>query len=210
MTWIRTVPAVSALCALLFASSALQPPALRTPAGPAQSPAGGVVTLFANDDLLSSFDFERGSAGGHVLDGEVTLDDAHIAFDVFERNSISFGFRRDAFVSVIDLGAQFVSPFERAQDAGVKIPASLFHTLFLDGRRFSYVGPGGKVERLRAASRIFDPLPPEGMYHVPAVLGHTYLVRFRGFDTRGDGSLAKFQVVDYRPGSRMTIRWARL
>ena len=202
MKVIGFLPLASAACALLFVSRSADPPT------PPQNATGGLVTLYANDDLMSSFNFASGSAGGRVDAGEVLLDRAQIAFDVFQRDSISFGFGRGQYVNVIDLGAEFISPHDRAQDA-VKIPASLFHTLFLDGRRFSYVGPGGKVHRLREAGRIFDALPPEGMYHLPIELGHTYLVRYQDVDSRGEGELAKFQVVDYLPESRLTIRWAK-
>ena len=42
-----------------------------------------LVTLYAHDDLQSSFDFRAGLPGAHVVDGEVRLERAQLAFNVF-------------------------------------------------------------------------------------------------------------------------------
>ena len=173
-------------------------------------PTSGVVTLYAEDDLLSSFSFSGGCAGGRIVDGELVLDDAQMAFDVFAENMITFGFVRDARTRILDLGDVSVPPRERAVDRAPKLPTSLFQTLFLSGAHFSYLDPTGREHRFKDASEIMNALPTEGIYHLEPIVGHTYLVRT---NRKGEGTpdeLAKFQVIDFRPGRSLTIRWANI
>ena len=152
-----------------------------------------VVTLYANDDLLSSYHFGRGTAGGRVEDGEIVLNDAQLAFHVFADDMISFGFLRDERVNVIDLGALYVPGDERAVDRAPKFALSLFHTLFKDGPQLSYLGAGGNRLRHKEANRILGPLPPEGLYHIEPRVGHTYLLRAmrKGIGTRTSSSSSR-------------------
>lgn len=178
------------------------------PVEPDLGPVPGIVTLWARDDLLSSFDFRSGGPGARVEAGEIVLDDAHMTFDVFAADMLSFGYQRDELVDILDLGEVYVNGRERVRDRAPKFAISLFHTLFLDGARFSYREAGGRVVRLDHANRIFATLPPEGLYHVRPQVGHTYLVRIRPRGPSAVDELAKFQVVDLEPGRSLTIRWA--
>jgi hypothetical protein len=172
---------------------------------------GGIVTLYAHDDLLSTFSIHTGGAGAQIVEGEVRLDDAQLAFDLFAEDMFSFGFISDELVNVVDLGPQVVEPHRRGQDIAPKFPVSLFHTLYLDGAKFSYAGPGGTLLRHSPAERILDPMPRHGMYHVQPVVGNTYLLRSNrsGGSSRAD-ELVKFVVVDFQPGHSVTLRWAPL
>lgn len=166
-----------------------------------------VATLLANDDLLSSFDFRSGGAGGRVVGGEVRLDDAQLAFDVFASGYLSFGFSRNERVDVLDLGPVLVPPQERSRDRAAEFPVSIFHTLFRDDNGFAYVAPGGDVDPYERADRILTTTPTTGIRHVEPVLGHVYLLRVRRNDTSVD-ELFKFQVVGLLPQHSVTIRWA--
>ncbi len=173
-------------------------------------PCSGIVTLYAEDDLQSSFSFRGGCAGGRVVDGELVLDDAQIAFDVLAENMITFGFVRDARTMILDLGDVSVPARERAVDRAPKLPTSLFQTLFLNGVHFSYRDPTGRPHRFKEANDIMNALPPEGLYHLEPIVGHTYLVRTNRKGTDTPNEFAKFRVIDFRPGRSLTIRWANI
>lgn len=177
-----------------------------------QTSGGGgtsIVTLYANDDLLSSFDFRSGSAGGRVFDGEVRLDAAQIAFGLFAAGQISFGFTRDERVDVLDLGPVVVPPRTRARDRAEEFPLSIFHTLFLADNGFAFVGPGGDVDPYDRADRILTLVPTQELRHIEPHVGHTYLLRVRRNGTSMD-ELFKFQVIGLLPEHSLTIRWARV
>ncbi|NOT32459.1 MAG: hypothetical protein HOP15_18595 [Planctomycetes bacterium] len=193
---------------LVCASLALFPLALVAVDDRPPHERAGLVTLFAHDDIQSSFDFRQGRAGGHILDGEVRLESAQLAFDVFAREQVSFGFVRDERVELLDLGELRVAPSVRARDRAEEFPIALFHTLAFEGARFSYLGPGGDVLALDLAGRLLGPLPLEGIRHVEPRVGHTYLMRVRRKGSRLADELFKFQVVALVHGHSLTIRWA--
>lgn len=175
-----------------------------------ERPVPGLVTLYANDDLQSSFDFRSGRPGGQVQRGEIRLERAQIAFDVLAADQISFGFVRDERVEVLDLGALFVPPQTRSRDPAIEFPVSILHSLFFDGVRFGYLGPGGDRHPLEEADRILGALPPESLRHLTPLVRHTYLVRVH---TEGLGlreEFYAFQVVDLVPEQRLTLRWVAL
>ena len=55
---------------------------------PQKAPSSGssLVTLYAHDDLLSSFSFETGEFGARIVDGELILDDTQIALVAYCRD----------------------------------------------------------------------------------------------------------------------------
>ncbi len=198
----------SALVALLcVAVAGFQPDGSQDSQRQAPDP---VVTLYARDDLRSSFDFRNGREGGRIVDGEILLDDAQIVFDVFQEGMLSFGFTRDERVRIIDLGPAYVPGLERATDHAPKFSVSIFHTLFLSGSQFSYLGATGRILRSKEAGPILDPLPGEGLYHVAPEVGHTYLLRAKHTGVSRSELLVKFQIIDVRPRRSLTMRWARL
>lgn len=179
--------------------------------GPAQeATTEGLVTLYAGDDLQSSFDFRRGLPGGQVFDGEVELSNAQIAYDVFAPDRISFGFVRDERIEVLDLGDIVVPPQVRARDRALAFPISLFHTLSKRGSSFVYLGPGGDVHAFDPADRILGGTPGLGLRHVEPHVGHTYLVRARLEGVGLPDELYKFEIVDHLPGHSVTLRWGRV
>jgi len=175
-----------------------------------ESGESGLFTFYAADDLASSFDFRRGRAGGTVVDGEVSLANAQMAFDVLAPDRISFGFGRNERVDILDLGPIRIAPHRRGQDPGLELSSSLFQTLFLDRDRFSYRGAGGTLERYPEARRILGTLPAEGVYHLEPVVGNTYVVRVQRRGVGQDDEFFKFLVVDVESRRTLTIRWARI
>jgi hypothetical protein len=194
---------------LLSLPLALVPLALHAPSdGDASS--AGLVTLYAHDDLASSFDFRAGRHGGRVEQGEVRLDGAQIVFDVLAPHRISFGFVEDERVDVLDLGPFRVPSQPRARDRAVEFPLALIHTLSFDGVRFGYAGPGGDRHPLDEADAILGALPPERVRHVDPVVGHTYVVRVHRDGLGSGDELFGFQVVDLVPEHSLTLRWKAL
>lgn len=172
--------------------------------------APGLVTLYAHDDLQSSFDFRSGHAGGQLANGEIRLEQAQIAFDVFAPGQISFGFVRDDHVDVLDLGEVRIPPQFRARDRTLEFPLALFHVLFFDGVRFGYFGPGGDRHPLPETDRFLASVPSASLRHVEPVLDHTYLVRAQREGVGSRDELFAFQVVGLVPDQSLTIRWDRL
>ena len=168
-----------------------------------------IVTLYAHDDLLSSFDFRSGGPGGRVVDGEVRLDGAQIAFDLFARGQLSFGLSRDERVDVLDLGPVVVPPELRARDRAVELPMSIFHTLRRDDNGFVFVGPRSDVDPYERADRILTAPLSQGLRHVEPIVGHTYLVRVRRNGTSTD-ELFKFLVIGIVPEHSLTLRWGKM
>ena len=168
-----------------------------------------IATLYANDDLQSSFDFRGGGPGGRVVDGEVRLDSAQIAFGLFVAGKISFGFSRDERVEVVDLGDVTVPPEVRARDRTEEFPISIVHTLFRDDNGFATVGPGGDADPYERADRILTMPLTQGLRHIDPIVRHVYLVRVRRNGTSTD-ELFKFQIIGLLPEHSLTMRWARV
>lgn len=169
-----------------------------------------IVTLWANDDLRSSFDFRNGREGGRIVDGEIRLEAAQLVFDVFQEDHFTFGFTRDERVDLIDLGAAYVPPFDKATDRAPEFAVSIFHSLHLDGSQLSYVEPNGRVVRLKDAGRIQGLLPSQGLHQLEPKVGHTYVLRAELEGVGKSEMLFKLHVVDHRPGRSVTFRWGRL
>jgi hypothetical protein len=196
----------SARLSLLALSAALVPfffPAQDA----APAPSEGVVTLYAADDLLSSFDFRSGAAGGRIQEGELRLESAQILFERLAAGRISFGFTRDERVEILDLGFDTIAPEERSRDRAVELPLAVFHTLRLGDNGFAIVGPGGDLDPYERADRILGPPPAVGVHHVEPQVGHTYVVRVRTNKSSRD-EFFKFEVIGFLPGHSVTLRWA--
>ncbi|MSR62514.1 MAG: hypothetical protein EXS08_08720 [Planctomycetes bacterium] len=183
------------------------PLALLPESEPQAPPREGLVTLYAHDDLASSFDFRSGTAGGRVVDGEVRLAGAQLVYGAFLRDQLSFGFVRNERVEVFDLGDARVAPQVRARDQAAEFPVSVLHTLAFDGARFTYLGPGGDVHAFEPADRILGSLPPEELRHLQPQLGHTYLLRLHHEGVGLGDEFFAFEVVDLEPARRLTMRW---
>jgi hypothetical protein len=168
---------------------------------------GGIATLYAQDDLQSSFDFRSGAAGARVFDGEVRLESAQILFDVLEAGRISYGFAYDERVAILDLGDVPVAPEVRSRDRALEYPISIFHTLSLGDEGFAIVRPGGDVDPYDRADKILGSMPLPAVRHIEACLGHTYLVRVRR-DRSSEDQFFKFQIIGLIPGHSLTLRWA--
>lgn len=175
-----------------------------------ERPWGGITTLYAQDDVASSFSFFSGGPGARVFDGELQLRDAQLVYHGFGDAQLAYGFVHDELVAVLDLGDLDVQPIPSATDDALSLPVSLYQTLFLDGPNFAYVNAAGKAVRLKEADPILDPLPASGLTLFEPQLGHTYLIRATSRRNRSYDVIAKFQIIDVRPGESLTLRWERL
>lgn len=191
--------ALPSIVVSLLVTSAVQEPE-------AGASGGGIVTLYAQDDLQSSFDFRSGAAGGQVREGEVRLESAQIIFDVLEAGRISYGFGYDERVDILDLGDVTVPPQERSRDRALEFPISIFHTLSLRDEGFAIVRPGGDLDPYEKADRFLGTLPLPALRHIEPCLGHVYLVRVRP-DRGTDEQFFKFQIIGLIPGHSLTLRW---
>src|SRR5262245_35382852 len=193
-----TLPSVVASLAVASAVQESAPPAS----------SGGIATLYAQDDLQSSFDFRAGGPGGRVEDGEIHLEGAQILFDVLEAGRISFGFSHDERVDIQDLGDVTIRPQERSRDRAIEFPISIVHTLTLSDEGFAIVRPDGDLDPYDPADRIFGTMPLAGVRHVEPCLGHVYLVRVRRDKAGSHDEFFKFQIIGLIPGHSLTMRWS--
>jgi hypothetical protein len=173
------------------------------------APSSGIATLYARDDLLSSFDFRSGGPGAKVWDGEVDLGSAQIVYDVLARGCLSIGFSLDERVDVLDLGEVRIPPRERSRDRQVEFPISLFHTLEVRDEGFVFQAAGGDRDPYAAADRILSATPTTGLRHFEPQLGHTYLLRIRR-NNRSENEVYKFEPIGILPGHSLTLRWGRV
>ncbi len=178
----------------------------------AVAPNGGLITLYEHDDVASSLDFRTRNHGGRIVDGQIELVDAQLVYGSFATGLLSFGFAADEAVNVVDLGPSEVEFVSSAQDAALKFPISALHTMGASGRRLTFQPANGSQVRLgagNAGNAVFD-VPKRGLQHIEAQIDHCYVIRYQR--TRGDrrDMLAKFQVVEHRPGESITLRWANI
>lgn len=173
------------------------------------TPTGGLITLYEQDDVASSLDFRSGGHGGRIVNGQIELVDAQLVYGSFATGLLSVGFAVDEAVNVVDVGEAEVEFVASASDAALKFPISAFHTLSVSGRRLTFQPANGSQVRLGSGNAVFD-VPKRGLQHIEPQVDHCYVIRYQR--TRGDrrDMLAKFQVVEHRPGESITLRWANI
>ena len=166
-----------------------------------------IVTLWALDELSSSLDPESGGTGSVLRGGQVDYDRAALAYDVFAPNMLSFGFRERERAVLVDVGDFRVPPLVLPRDVVQRSPLTVFHTLTVERGKVQYTAPIDRTLNLLEGQPVLTRLPPEGIQHVEPQVGHVYLLR--SITTTGE-SLAKFVVLDVRPGVSVTLRYAAL
>ncbi len=67
-------------------------------------PTSGATTLYTNDPLRSSYDFDRADYGAVVQDGQVKNAGSHIAFGTFREGAFSVGVQGGDTGVIVDLG----------------------------------------------------------------------------------------------------------
>jgi len=173
-----------------------------------EEPPGGLVTLWAEDDLTSSVDLVTGSPAGRIVGGQIDLSDAHLAYGVFQPERLTYGLVRDQVTAALDLGPLTVAPFQRATDPAETFPISAFHTLCLVDGRCVFLDTASRRERLKEADAILGvPTNTAPVSFAPQV-GHVLLLRWRSARGGGEDRLVKLLVVEHEPGVRVTLRWA--
>lgn len=179
--------------------------------GDSPLPEAGVVTLWANDEPRSAFNFDTGSYAADIVDGQLVLDSAQIVFHQIEANLFTIGFSNAFATRLLDLGDLKVDGFSRVSDQAPRPSISIFHTLYLQGRSVWYRGPIARNYSLKAADPVFFTLQTGIPQSFVPELGHVYLLRYASKREAGvEEKLVKFRVIDYEPGRYVTIRWARM
>jgi len=203
--WLITL---AALCAPLTT--------LPTRSGPSPEPVqeqatkGGLITLWAGDETRTCLDLDTGAYGTRVHDGELILDDTELVWNLFQSGQISVGYVGDTATSYVDLGDLYVSSLRDPRAQSPKPDLSIFHTLHVEKGAVVWNGPPGKVYRSRDAGGILRSTPGAGVKHFTPLVGHTYVLRIRGFGRRRGDRAYKLHVVDIRPGHTLTLQWSVL
>ena len=171
---------------------------------------GALLTLSAADDLLSSYDLDRGVPGGRIDSGRVDLTAADLAFGLFAVDQLSAGFVYDEVATLVDLGPTMVPSRALAKDPAPGFPISAFHTLRVERGAFFYDDGTGRRVRAKEARAALAPVPDAGPVHAQPAVGHVYVLRLRNRTGDRNDRLFKLKVVDHEPERFVTLRWARV
>jgi len=173
-----------ALAALALAVSALQRPAAKP-----EPSIGTITTLYANDPLETSLDFQTGQFGLVLQGGEIRNQDSHICMGYFP-DSLAVAIQGGDTGAIVDLGTL---P-ETGKALGTQ-PVGNSGNVYV----------GLQPEWVRAHASLQQVVKTA---HAPIKIGHVYLVRIV---SEGSPDLfAKLVVLDFQPGAKVTFRWQRI
>lgn len=209
---VLTLVAASVAATAAFHSPSESPETLtKDPASVQETTGSQLITLWAKDSIACSFDVTSGRSGSTILDGQLDLSNATVAYDVVQANSLSLGLARDSTLSMVNLGEVLVHPKRDPRARGFRMPASAFHTLRVERNRIVYDAPGARGVELSNATAVLRGIPGRGAVHVAPKVGDIILMRyFKGGRHSKTPQLAKFLIVDHEAGKRVVLRWATL
>ncbi len=206
LRWLVPFTAVCASFAALSVPITPPPAAVQEQPPPTQ----GLITLYAGDETRACFDLDSGTYGTRIHDGELILDDTELVWNLFEAGQISVGYVGDTAATYFDLGDAYVGSLANPRAQSPKPNLSVFHTLRTEKGDIVWSGPPGKVYRARDARGVLRGTPSVGVKHFTPVVGHTYVLRVRGFGRRRGDRAYKLHVIDVQPGHTLTLQWGVL
>jgi hypothetical protein len=199
-TWSHYV-AITLFLIVSAASALAQTAAVEFP------PAGGMVTLYAQDAQLATLSLLDGKSGMVVRDNVVYNRDSHLAFNIYTKDSIRVGIQGGQRGSIVDLGSadELQSRYGYGETVGKSQGFASIHR------------EAGKFLVLKDyQTREFQPLVEgalltrdvAGAEFAPVVVGHIYLIRI--VEKEAEVVCAKARVLSFTQGQSVTIRWERL
>lgn len=169
----------------------------------------GLVTLYGFDPLQSSLCFNDGGSGYVFENGKVVNRSSHLAFDIYEKDSLTAGIQGGERGYIIDLG----TAVDLRQKYGYRETVG-------NGQGYAslHIADNNEVvilrnydqqsyQSLKEAEALFE--ADRQAASAPVKLGHIYLVRIQRKQPEKD-ILAKVLVVAYRPGESVVLRWTAL
>jgi hypothetical protein len=197
--WVRSVWYV-----LLLALATT--PALAQSAAVDFPPSGGVATLYARDAQLATLSLLDGKSGMVVRDDVVYNRDTHLAFDIYEKDSLRVGVQGLQQGTIVDLGSaeELEARYGYEETVGKSQGFASIHR------------EAGRLVVLKDyRARQFQALREErlltresGSESAAVVVGHIYVVRV--IERGAEIVCAKLRVLAFTPGQSVTIRWEGL
>jgi hypothetical protein len=171
----------------------------------------GIITLYANDPVQSSFCLDDGSAGYQINGNKCFNRCSHVAFDIYHQEKLTAGIQGSERGYWVDLGPAklLAERFGYQETVGLGQGFSSLHyapdnqqvMILKDYENQTY-------QPLKEAEWLFD--RKNNRSEVAIVVGHIYLLRLKLSRNNGEQVFAKFIVLAYKPGESVTLRWASM
>jgi hypothetical protein len=199
--WFRLAANLALLLSLTSATALPQTPHVEFP------PGGGIVTLYAYDAQFATLSFLDGKSGMVMKDHAIYNRDSHLAFEIYDKDSLRVGIQGRQSGTIVDLGSadDLEARYSYGETVGKSQGFASIHResgklVILKDRR------KGEFQPLKEAALLLG--KAEGGASAPVVLGHIYLVRIA--DREAEIVTAKLRVLAFTPGQSVTILWERL
>lgn len=195
---LRILPILISLPLLLMA-----PAPLRT--GPTEA----LTTLYRFDPVLSSISLQTGELGARIVDGELQLLEADIAYGRPE-GGLQAGLSEDRPAQILDMGTLQ----QLAQVYGYETPdgySQFWASMRLDGDELE-VAEVEIEDRYQEVTeyRSLLKLRPRVLDRTEVRAGHVYMIRITDRRDRRYELIAKLLILAHDPGERVTFRWSVL
>ncbi len=166
-----------------------------------------LATLYAADPVESSICFDDGK-GGYVLEKNRVFNRcSHVAFDIYEKDSLTAGIQGGERGYIVDLG----NATDLKQEYGYEETvgnAQGYASLHITDNKVMIL-KSYKEQTYQTLSEGEALFKDGAKASTPVGLGHIYLVRIKRNRPEKE-ILVKVLVVAYRPGESVVLRWAVL
>jgi hypothetical protein len=169
---------------------------------------GGITTLYALDPVACSFSFGDGIYGQVVQDGVVKNRQSDIDFGRYGSDQFSAGLEGGRLGAIVDLGTAVDLQRRYSYPETVGNPQG-FSSLRVSGGKL-VVGMDYRTPTARPLKEAELLTTTKRLAQVPVLPGHIYLVRLVDRHDPTFERIAKLLVLEHRPGSSVTFRWALL
>jgi hypothetical protein len=175
--------------------------------GPADA-TSKLATLYAFDPIQSSICFNDSGVGYVLRENRVFNRCSHLAFNIYQKDSITAGIQGGERGYIVDLGdaKTLKQKYGYEETVGNSQGYASLHVadetvvVLKNYKEQSY-------QPLREAKTLFNDADEQSS--APVNLGHIYLVRIKRKEPAKD-ILIKALIVAYRPGESVVLRWSQL
>lgn len=199
MTYVRIAIAAALIPAAVlvqhFCGEEANPAEARPLGGTVSAPASSAdfVTLFSRDELLCAYSIRSHDVGMVLADGKLANRATDVMFDRYGRDVLAIAVEGGAMGAIVDLGEAPIKDTDQTafwylKREGEKVTCTATLTTEREPTDFSNV-----VLRSNAT--------------VPAILGHTYVMKCTYSDPKTPVLYAAIKVIDMTPRQSATIRW---
>lgn len=175
---------------------------------PQPSGESSLTTLYAFDPIASSMNFTDGAYGGMVQDHQVKNAQSDIDFGGYERNAFSVGIEGGREGAIVDLGPSNELGKRYSFSETVGGGQGFTSIRLVDGSL--HILSDSSTQTTQPLAEAASLVQTSGTASSPVHVGHAYIVRIIDRHEPDFELVAKFLVVEFRPGESVTLRWQRL